>query len=256
MLTAVVVGCGAMSAKWLLAAQKVQDLKVVGLVDIDEARARARAAEFGLTEAAIGANLKAILAAIRPDMLFNVVVPQARRDVAVTALAAGCHVLSEKPLAASMEDARVILEAARDHNRLHAVVQNRRYLANVRRLRRFLQAGELGRLTSIHADFFLAPHFGGIPRGYGPRPSIGHGHPHLRRGAVSGWPAAEVRLLRRMGAGELMVQGRLFGRSLLRIRGRRRLQLSRQLVRSRRQDQLGERLAADLRARRRCVGRI
>ena len=162
MLTAVVVGCGAMSAKWLQAAQKVQDLKVVGLVDIDEARARARAAEFGLTEAAIGANLKAILAAIRPDMLFDVVVPQARRDVAVTALAAGCHVLSEKPLAASMEDARVILEAARDHNRLHAVVQNRRYLANVRRLRRFLQTGELGRLTSLHADFFLAPHFGGF----------------------------------------------------------------------------------------------
>jgi len=162
MLTAVVVGCGAMSARWLQAARKVQDLQVVGLVDIDEARARARAAEFGLTEAAIGANLEAVLAAVRPDMLFDVVVPQARREVALAAFAAGCHVLTEKPLAASMEDAQAIIDAARDHNRLHAVVQNRRYVADVRRLRRFLESGELGGVTSIHADFFLAPHFGGF----------------------------------------------------------------------------------------------
>jgi len=156
------VGCGAMSAKWLQAAQQIPDLKVVGLVDIDESRARVRAAEFGLKDAAIGVNLEAILAAVRPDMLFDVVVPQARREVALAAFAAGCHVLTEKPLAASLEDAQAILAAARDHNRLHAVVQNRRYLGAVRRLRRFLQTGALGRLSSIHADFFLAPHFGGF----------------------------------------------------------------------------------------------
>lgn len=162
MLTVVVVGCGAMSVRWLQAARKIQDLKVVGLVDVDEARARARAAEFGLTDAAIGADLRTILAAVKPDMVFDVVVPQARREVVLAALAAGCHVLAEKPLAASMADARAILEAARRHNRLHAVMQNRRYHGAVRRLRRFLQAGELGQLTSIHADFFLAPHFGGF----------------------------------------------------------------------------------------------
>jgi len=162
MLTAVVVGCGAMSAKWLQAAQQVPDLKVVALVDIDESRAQVRAVEFGLTKAAVGANLEAILAAVKPDIVFDVVVPQARREVALIAFAAGCHVLTEKPLAASMGDARAILEAARDHNRLHAVVQNRRYLGAVRRLRRFLETGALGRLSSIHADFFLAPHFGGF----------------------------------------------------------------------------------------------
>jgi hypothetical protein len=123
MLSAVVIGCGARSARRLQAAQKVQNLKVVGLVDIDEALARARAAKFGLTEAAIGVNLIAILAAVRPDMLFDVAAPQARREVAAAAFAAGRHVLAEKPLATSMEDARVILEAARDHNRLHAVAQ-------------------------------------------------------------------------------------------------------------------------------------
>ena len=79
-----------------------------------------------------------------------------------TAFAAGCHVLSEKPLATTMEDACAILDAARRHERLHAVTQNRRYVANVRRLKRFLDAGALGPLTSLHSEFFVAPHFGGF----------------------------------------------------------------------------------------------
>ncbi|MDR3376167.1 MAG: Gfo/Idh/MocA family oxidoreductase, partial [Ancalomicrobiaceae bacterium] len=103
-----------------------------------------------------------MLATIRPDILFDVAVPAARRDVAIAGLEAGCHVLTEKPLAASLEDARTILATAKACGRQHAVVQNRRYLGAVRRLQRFLRSGALGPLTSLHADFFLGPHFGGF----------------------------------------------------------------------------------------------
>jgi predicted dehydrogenase len=162
MLTAVLVGCGAMSARWLSAIQTIDDLRLVGLVDVEVERARARIAEYGLTDAAAGADLAEMLASKKPDILFDVVTPEARRDVVLCGLASGCHVLSEKPMALRMEDAREILEAARRHGRLHAVVQNRRYLADVRRLRRLLASGALGRTTSIHADFFIGPHFGGF----------------------------------------------------------------------------------------------
>ncbi|RVD04791.1 Gfo/Idh/MocA family oxidoreductase, partial [Mesorhizobium sp. M2A.F.Ca.ET.029.05.1.1] len=70
--------------------------------------------------------------------------------------------LTEKPLADSPENARAIIDAARRAGRIHAVVQNRRYVANVRRIRRFLDSGAIGKPTSIHADFFIAPHFGGF----------------------------------------------------------------------------------------------
>lgn len=162
MLTAVLVGCGAMSGRWLEAIAKIGDLRLVGLVDVDADRAKARAAEFGLSDIAVGADFAAMLAATRPDIVFDVVPPQARREVAIAALDASCHVLSEKPLAISMDDARAILAAARRNQRVHAVIQNRRYLANVRRLKRFLDSRALGGLTSLHADFFLAPHFGGF----------------------------------------------------------------------------------------------
>ncbi|MDR3494966.1 MAG: Gfo/Idh/MocA family oxidoreductase [Ancalomicrobiaceae bacterium] len=162
MFTAVLVGCGAMSARWLDAISKIEALTIVGLVDVDVARAQARAAEFNLVDVTVGADLKSIVAAVRPDMVFDVVVPEARREVAITAFEAGCHLLTEKPLAASLDDARAILSAAKAHDRLHAVVQNRRYLAEVRRLKRFLASGVLGQLTGLHADFFLGPHFGGF----------------------------------------------------------------------------------------------
>ncbi|RUU51125.1 Gfo/Idh/MocA family oxidoreductase, partial [Mesorhizobium sp. M2C.T.Ca.TU.002.02.1.1] len=78
------------------------------------------------------------------------------------AFAHHCHLLTEKPLADSPENARAIIAAARQAGRVHAVVQNRRYVANVRRIRRFLDSGAIGKPTSIHADFFIAPHFGGF----------------------------------------------------------------------------------------------
>jgi predicted dehydrogenase len=70
--------------------------------------------------------------------------------------------LSEKPMAETIAQARDLVARAQAAGKLHAVVQNRRYLANVRRITRFLRTGAIGEVTSVHADFFLAPHFGGF----------------------------------------------------------------------------------------------
>ncbi|MGX5827539.1 Gfo/Idh/MocA family protein [Mesorhizobium sp. 43Arga] len=162
MMNVVLVGCGAMSRQWLDAARQIDGLAIVGLVDLDAERAKARALEYDLTGAIIGTSLDAVLDQTRPDAVFDVVVPAARREVALSAFAHNCHLLTEKPLADSPENARAIVEAARQAGRIHAVVQNRRYVANVRRIRRFLDSGAIGSPTSIHADFFVAPHFGGF----------------------------------------------------------------------------------------------
>lgn len=162
MMNVVLVGCGAMSRQWLDAARQIDGLAIVGLVDLDAERAKARAREYDLTRAVIGTSLDAVLDQTRPDAVFDVVVPAARREVAFSAFAHHCHLLTEKPLADSPENARAIVEAARQAGRVHAVVQNRRYVANVRRIRRFLDSGAIGAATSIHAEFFVAPHFGGF----------------------------------------------------------------------------------------------
>lgn len=138
------------------------DLEIVGLVDIDTEQARSRVEEFSLSKAIVGDNLEEMIDRTDADLVFDVVVPAARVDVVTKALAKGCHVLSEKPLASSLGDARKLLERAKAAERLHAVIQNRRYIEPVRRIRSFIESGVIGDITSIHADFFLAPHFGGF----------------------------------------------------------------------------------------------
>jgi predicted dehydrogenase len=162
MVQAVLVGCGSMSKVWLEAARQIEGVTIAGLVDLDRSRAESRAKEFGLSEILIGDNLQAVLEKANPEVVFDVVVPAARHDIAIAAFNQGCHLLTEKPLADSREHAAAIISAARRANRRHAVVQNRRYLAEVRRIRRFLDSGAIGAPTSIHADFFVAPHFGGF----------------------------------------------------------------------------------------------
>jgi predicted dehydrogenase len=137
-------------------------LSIVGLADSIPERARTRAAEFGLKDMVIADNIQDLIVECRPDVVFDVVVPSARHSVVSTALAAGCHALSEKPMAETLADARDLVERARAAGRIHAVVQNRRYLAGVRRIARALSSGAIGEITSVHADFFLAPHFGGF----------------------------------------------------------------------------------------------
>ena len=163
---AVLAGCGSMSKGWLTAIAEHPLLKgrveVVGLVDIHLPTAEARAAEFGLSHAVVGTDLDAVLTSTAPDLLFDVVVPSAREGVVATGLKHGCHVLSEKPMADSLAAGQRMIAQASAAGRVHAVVQNRRFIAGVRRIRRLIESGALGEVTALHCDFFIGAHFGGF----------------------------------------------------------------------------------------------
>jgi predicted dehydrogenase len=166
MLRAVMAGCGAMSKGWLEAIARTpeirRDVELVGFVDLDPSVARARAAEFGWTSAATGGDLASVLGDLAPDVVFDLVVPAGRAGVVATALSRGCHVLSEKPMATSLQEAQRLIRLAKEAGRLHAVVQNRRWLLGIRRARALLASGALGEITAVHCDFFIGAHFGGF----------------------------------------------------------------------------------------------
>ncbi len=161
-LRAVLVGCGGISQAWLKAAQPVEGLEIVGLVDLLEENARRRAAQFGLGGVEIETSLPRLLERVAPDVVFDCTVPEAHVDVTLEALGRGCHVLGEKPLADTLANARRMVAAAEAAGRVYAVMQNRRFDAGIRALRGYLDGGEIGRLTTVNSDFFLAPHFGGF----------------------------------------------------------------------------------------------
>ncbi|ODT84118.1 MAG: oxidoreductase [Pelagibacterium sp. SCN 64-44] len=160
-VNAVLVGAGAMSRKWLEAIKSVGGVEIAGIVDINPANAEARAAEQNINPE-IGTDLKAMLANVAPDIVFDVAIPAVRHEIVSAALGAGAHVLSEKPMAETLDQAKDLVARAQAAGRLHVVIQNRRYLAQLRRIRRLVASGAIGDITGIHCDFFLDPHFGGF----------------------------------------------------------------------------------------------
>ncbi|MBZ0298765.1 MAG: Gfo/Idh/MocA family oxidoreductase, partial [Anaerolineae bacterium] len=151
-LKAVLVGCGSISHAWTRAAAELEDFELAGFVDLNEAAARTRADEMGNPAAVVGTDLDAVLAQVQPDIVFNCTIPEAHLDVTLAALRHGVHVLGEKPLADSLDNARKMIDAAQQAGKLFAVMQNRRYDPNIRRLRGFIDSGQIGPLTLLTSD--------------------------------------------------------------------------------------------------------
>ncbi len=161
LLKAVIVGCGGMAEQWLKSATAMSDVQMVGFVDVNLAAAEARRDQFA-PGAQVGRDLAEVLRQTGADMVFDVAIPEAHHAVTLTALAHGCHVLGEKPLANSMAEARELVAAAEKAGKLFAVIQNRRYMEPIQRLRAFLATGQLGHLTTVNCDFYIGAHFGGF----------------------------------------------------------------------------------------------
>jgi predicted dehydrogenase len=157
----VVAGCGMMAPVWLQALKAHADVQLVGVVDLDTDRAAQAVAAHELT-VPVGRDLSAMIDVTGANLVVDLTVPTAHRSIATTALAAGCDVLGEKPLATSMDEARAIIAAADAAGRTHAVMQNRRYLPSMIGLRDMVASGVIGDLGMVAVDFLLAGHFPGF----------------------------------------------------------------------------------------------
>lgn len=157
----VLVGCGGICDKWMTPAVR-ERIELVGLVDLLPAAAEQRRVDFNAPGALCGTDLKAILKSTDPEVVFDCTVPEAHHSVTVTALKHGCHVLGEKPLADTMTHARAMVAAAGKADRIYAVIQNRRYRPQIRALRKFIESGKIGRVTTVQSNFFVGAHFGGF----------------------------------------------------------------------------------------------
>jgi UDP-N-acetylglucosamine 3-dehydrogenase len=87
-----------------------------------------------------------------PLDLVSIVAPTSLHlQTTLAALAAGIHVLVEKPIAATRREAERMIAAAEDAGRLLTVGHIERFNPAIRELRARLAAGELGRIFEIHA---------------------------------------------------------------------------------------------------------
>jgi predicted dehydrogenase len=105
-----IIGCGAIITQYLASFRRLDPIRLVAVADLDPARAQAVADDYDGVRAI---SVEELLAADDVELVLNLTIPAAHADVALKAIAAGKSVYGEKPLAATTEEARQVLDAAR-----------------------------------------------------------------------------------------------------------------------------------------------
>ncbi|MDE2821445.1 MAG: Gfo/Idh/MocA family oxidoreductase [Chloroflexota bacterium] len=128
------------------------DIELLALADITPARREIGKAWFDLRDDQLYADYRDLLAIDAIDAVAITVPQQFRRAIVLDALAAGVHVLSEKPISNAPAVADELINAAGSAGRKLAMVHNYHFLPEFRQIKRMLADGLIGdvRVATLH----------------------------------------------------------------------------------------------------------
>lgn len=135
------VGAGVMAGRYHYPSlASFDDVELVGISDLIEAKARAMAATLGIPDEAVWTDYREMLSRTEPDAVYVLMPPQILYEPAHFALTHGCHLFVEKPLALTTTQARMLAYTAGEHGRLAMVGFQRRHIPAARAMRERVEA--------------------------------------------------------------------------------------------------------------------
>jgi predicted dehydrogenase len=148
-----VVGAGAIAQlAHLPLLSKLRGAQLVALCDNDRPKARALADRFDIPD--VFTDIEDLLEFDELDAVVVATPNHLHEPHVLSAIAAGVHVLCERPLSLTARGVERILTAANRAERKVFVANNHRFRSDVQALDRFLRGGELGKLTGIRAGVY------------------------------------------------------------------------------------------------------
>ena len=147
-----VIGAGFIGRVHLEAIRRLGHVQIGALVDPELDKARQLAEEFSVGRAE--ADFRGVLEDPSIDAVHVCTPNHLHFPVAKAALEAGKHVLCEKPLATSVEEARALVETAAKAGLRNCLCHNLRYYPLAQQMRRLCEAGELGEILVVQGTYF------------------------------------------------------------------------------------------------------
>lgn len=148
------IGCGnVVSYGHRPALTTLPDVELVALADITPERRKIGQDWFGLRDDQLYADYKDVLALNHVDAVAVTVPQQFRRQIVLDAIAAGKHVLSEKPIANTPVVADELCQAAADAGIIMGMVHNYHFLPEYRLIKQLIDAGEVGELRVLTLNY-------------------------------------------------------------------------------------------------------
>lgn len=139
---------------WLKTVQASTEVEHAGFVEINQEVIDEKVEKTGIDPNLVFASLEEALDAVDADGVLIVTPPALHRPMSELALERGIPVLSEKPLADTLENALAIVEKANATGVLHMVAQNYRYHVETQTVKGVLESGELGRVGAVSVEFY------------------------------------------------------------------------------------------------------
>lgn len=133
-----------------------QKIEVVGLYNRSEKGMDEACRDLGLTREQCYTDVRELLEATRPDFVMIVVPPQAREAVVDLALEYGCDIISEKPLALSMEACARIARKVKAHGKKMMLTMTHRMSQDKMTLRSEIMSGRHGPVANITGSLTVA----------------------------------------------------------------------------------------------------
>jgi predicted dehydrogenase len=149
-----VVGLGSISQVAVLPAfAHSQDAELVALVSGDKIKGEKLRQQFNAQQVYTYREFADCLKNPRVDAVYVATPPGEHEKYAVAAAKAGKHVLCEKPLSATVQQARKMVDACR-RNKVQFMTAYRKYFEpSTVTLKKMITEGELGRIDVIHTMF-------------------------------------------------------------------------------------------------------
>ncbi len=129
-------------------------VEFVGLCDIN--RKRAEAAKLMMSvNAPIYTDLDRMLKEVRPETLIVTTKDGTHHEMIIKGLAAGCDVITEKPMTTDDKKCQAILDAEKKYGKTVTVGFNYRYSSTAQKLKELLMAGTIGKPTEVDFHWYL-----------------------------------------------------------------------------------------------------
>ncbi|MBT2679629.1 Gfo/Idh/MocA family oxidoreductase [Bacillus sp. ISL-35] len=153
-----IIGLGAIGQRLIKGFQSHAETEIAAVCDTMEERANEVAAELGGIPSFM--NHKEMLETTELDLVYVAVPPKFHHAVASDVIQKGIHILCEKPLANSIEEAESLLKQAQEAGIVHAMNFPLNYSAGSRTFEKLIKENYVGKLRRVQ----LKMHFPEWPR--------------------------------------------------------------------------------------------
>ena len=154
----VLIGLGSWGSWWVdyfvpYAVNDAKKMELAAIVDPDAAALESAKTKLGLRDEQCFADAREALACARPDFVILVVPPNIREGMVDLALEFDCDILTEKPLSTTMESCVRIYKKVHEKGKKMAVTMTHRFEQDKQTLKREIESGAYGILTSLSCTF-------------------------------------------------------------------------------------------------------